>query len=306
MPFVKNIIGLDHLINSEKCFIPNCDRAYPLGTRTNIGIITFPRNAGRGWNVYSDGKTEIASGIMERSKMTVRRHYNPQNLKTKELQNAFADTMLYDDIVNIIADYVIPQDPEYFTYSKATEYNNSMLREKDNLEQKDEIIMNCNLIVVSPKMVKTWSPYQGLHCFYGGPKQTVAMIKTKKEMMTLEKMNEFDVVVISRLRLKEIYQCEYDRKARKWKYLNIVWNRVFIDAFDKLHNNTKEFCPPLKSDFLWILCRDLDKLKINTFENSKSFIHRTLYDLSTYQIQYSFEENLDFINYDQSTTRFAV
>ncbi len=337
MPTFNNQDKLFNIRISEKEFRPNLlDYPHDVEINTNIGIISYPRYDFYGLeNYYEYTKVDICYTLARKHKKIM----NTEPIKTKrQLYNIFRPTsipndclgiiadflisdktkyntyegysykrsifhlkngILPNDLNNIIADYAIPDEGELFTHSETVEYNNSLVREEDNVLTSSEIRMSCNLVVCSPGTLSEWAVYKARATWgHYGFHQNVKIIRRESEFTNLENLNNYDIVVVSRTRLRDIYECKY--KHRKWTYKNIVWQRVFIDMYKKFHTKSPKFLPPLKCRYLWFLCKDLVDLKQDIVKNSKSFINRTLYDLAHCKPELDVLDNLRIFTVDQT------
>ena len=136
-------------------------------------------------------------------------------------------------------------------------------------------IINTNLILVPNKLVLQWKKY-----FKSSINLKVYSISTKKDLVNLQNLNEYDVLICSDLKYKFLYE----------KYSDVKWSRIIIDEIDSIK------LPSIiswNSNFVWLITSRPDKL---LFTN-KNFMRMIFKNITSYIFNFLIiKNNSNFIN----------
>jgi len=132
-----------------------------------------------------------------------------------------------------------------------------------------------NLILVPNKLVLQWKNY-----FMFCPSMKVYSISTKKDLINLKSLNDYDVLICSDSKYKFLYE----------KYQSIKWSRLIIDEIDSIK------LPSVISwnaNFIWLITSYPDNL---LFTN-KNFMRMIFKNITNYIFNFLIVRNdTDFIN----------
>lgn len=190
-------------------------------------------------------------------------------IKHKELTIETNIGILADDpgsgkslmIISLLSDKILPR------IHKRIHYGTPFVCLKD---ENSEYLLKTNLIIVPYKLVSQWLSY-----FNKCNHLTVYKINTKKDLLKLQNIEDYNVIICSDVRYKNFLE----------KYGNIKWARIIIDEVDTLK------LPSLFSwnaCFIWLITSFPDKLLFN----NKNFIRMIFKNITSYLLKFLVIKNI--------------
>lgn len=169
-------------------------------------------------------------------------------------------------IIALIANNVISK------FHKRVHYGSPFVCLKDTNQDNS---IKTNLILVPNKLVSQWKNY-----FNFCPSLNVYSISTKKDLVNLKNISDYDVLICSDLKYKFLYE----------KYQSIKWSRLIIDEIDSIK------LPSVISwnaNFIWLITSYPENL---LFTN-KNFMRMIFKNITNYIFNFLIVKNdTNFVN----------
>ncbi|VVU94939.1 SNF2 family N-terminal domain [seawater metagenome] len=164
-------------------------------------------------------------------------------------------------IISLISNNILPK------LHKRIHYGTPFVCLKD---QNKDYLIKTNLIIVPYKLVSQWLAY-----FNTCNNLKVYKINTKQDLLRLNNIEEYDVIICSDLRYKNFHEI----------HGNYKWGRIIIDEVDNLK---------LPSMFSWNACFIwlITSYPDNLLFNNKNFIRMIFKNITSYILKFLIIKNL--------------